>query len=87
MLFDFVRASYDSPRTACTDLSRRLRDGVSLLLVEVINPFISTHGMAAVSGRPYLIDPAQPFHSEQSVRSLRKYSVFSCIECNIALSS
>jgi|HubBroStandDraft_4_1064222.scaffolds.fasta_scaffold01769_13 hypothetical protein len=30
MLFDFVRAALDSPRTACTDLSRRLRDGVSL---------------------------------------------------------
>ncbi len=29
MLFDFVRASYDSPRKAFTDLSRRLRDGVS----------------------------------------------------------
>jgi TolB protein len=30
MLFDFVRASYDSPRKTFTDLSRRLRDGVSL---------------------------------------------------------
>jgi hypothetical protein len=30
MLFDFVRAAFDSSRTACTDLSRRLRDGVSL---------------------------------------------------------
>jgi hypothetical protein len=30
MLFDFVRASFDSPRKAFTDLSRRLRDGVSL---------------------------------------------------------
>jgi len=30
MLFDFVRAACDSLRTACTDLSRRLRDGVSL---------------------------------------------------------
>jgi hypothetical protein len=29
MLFDFVRAAFASPRTACTDLSRRLRDGVS----------------------------------------------------------
>ena len=32
MLFDFVRAAFASPRTACTDLSRRLRDGVSLSL-------------------------------------------------------
>jgi len=32
MLFDFVRAAFASPRTACTDLSRRLRDGVSLPL-------------------------------------------------------
>jgi hypothetical protein len=31
MLFDFVRAAFADPRTACTDLSRRLRDGVSLL--------------------------------------------------------
>jgi hypothetical protein len=30
MLFDFVRASFDSPRKAFTDLSRRLRDGVYL---------------------------------------------------------
>ncbi len=30
MLFDFVRAAFASPRTASTDLSRRLRDGVSL---------------------------------------------------------
>ncbi len=30
MLFDFVRAAFASPRRACTDLSRRLRDGVSL---------------------------------------------------------
>ena len=30
MLFDFVRASFDSPRKVFTDLSRRLRDGVSL---------------------------------------------------------
>ena len=30
ILFDFVRAAFASPRTACTDLSRRLRDGVSL---------------------------------------------------------
>jgi hypothetical protein len=30
MLFDFVRAAFAGPRTACTDLSRRLRDGVSL---------------------------------------------------------
>ena len=30
MLFAFVRAAFASPRTACTDLSRRLRDGVSL---------------------------------------------------------
>jgi hypothetical protein len=30
MLFDFVRAAFASLRTACTDLSRRLRDGVSL---------------------------------------------------------
>jgi hypothetical protein len=30
MLFDFVRAAFASPKTACTDLSRRLRDGVSL---------------------------------------------------------
>ena len=29
MLFDFVRAAFDSPRRAFTDLSRRLRDGVS----------------------------------------------------------
>jgi hypothetical protein len=29
-LFDFVRAAFDSPWTAYTDLSRRLRDGVSL---------------------------------------------------------
>ena len=28
MLFDFVRAAFAGPRTACTDLSRRLRDGV-----------------------------------------------------------
>jgi hypothetical protein len=32
MLFDFVRAALASPRTACTDLSRRLRDGVFSLL-------------------------------------------------------
>jgi hypothetical protein len=30
MLVDFVRAAFDSPRRAFTDLSRRLRDGVSL---------------------------------------------------------
>ena len=30
MLFDFVRAAFASLRTACTDLSRRLRDGVYL---------------------------------------------------------
>jgi hypothetical protein len=30
MLFDFVRAAFAGPQTACTDLSRRLRDGVSL---------------------------------------------------------
>jgi len=30
MLFDFVRAAFAGPGTACTDLSRRLRDGVSL---------------------------------------------------------
>jgi len=30
MLFNFVRAAFASPRTAWTDLSRRLRDGVSL---------------------------------------------------------
>jgi len=30
MLFDFVRAAFASPSTACTDLSRRLRDGVFL---------------------------------------------------------
>ena len=29
MLFDFVRAAFASLRTACTDLSQRLRDGVS----------------------------------------------------------
>jgi len=29
-LFDLVRAAFASFRTACTDLSRRLRDGVSL---------------------------------------------------------
>ena len=29
-LFDLVRAAFASSRTACTDLSRRLRDGVSL---------------------------------------------------------
>ena len=28
MLFDFVRAAFAGPRTACTYLSRRLRDGV-----------------------------------------------------------
>ena len=33
MLFDFVRAAFASLRTACTDLSRRLRDGVSLFLL------------------------------------------------------
>jgi hypothetical protein len=32
MLFDFVRAAFADPRTAGTDLSRRLRDGVSLSL-------------------------------------------------------
>jgi hypothetical protein len=30
MLFDVVRAAFASLRTVCTDLSRRLRDGVSL---------------------------------------------------------
>jgi|HubBroStandDraft_6_1064221.scaffolds.fasta_scaffold23519_3 hypothetical protein len=30
MLFDFVRAAFASPGTASPDLSRRLRDGVSL---------------------------------------------------------
>jgi hypothetical protein len=30
ILFDFVRATFASPRTTRTDLSRRLRDGVSL---------------------------------------------------------
>ena len=30
MLFDFVRAAFASSLTACTDLSQRLRDGVSL---------------------------------------------------------
>jgi hypothetical protein len=35
MLFDFVRATFASPRTACTDLSRRLRDGVSSLFLEL----------------------------------------------------
>ncbi len=30
-LFDLVRAAFASSRTACTDLSRRLRDGVSLI--------------------------------------------------------
>ncbi len=30
MLFDLVRAAFASLRTVCTDLSRRLRDGVSL---------------------------------------------------------
>ena len=32
MLFAFVRAAFVSPRTAYTDLSRMLRDGVSLYL-------------------------------------------------------
>jgi len=31
MLFDFVRAAFVSPRTTRTDLSRRLRNGVSFL--------------------------------------------------------
>jgi hypothetical protein len=35
-LFDLVRAAFASPRTACTDLSRRLRDGVSLYPVALI---------------------------------------------------
>ena len=30
ILFDFVQAAFAGPRTVCTDLSRRLRDGVSL---------------------------------------------------------
>jgi hypothetical protein len=30
ILFDFVRAAFASSRTLCTNLSRRLRDGVSL---------------------------------------------------------
>jgi hypothetical protein len=32
MLFDFVQAAFDSPQRNCTDLSRGLRDGVSLYL-------------------------------------------------------
>jgi len=35
MLFDFVRAAFAGPRTACTNLSLRLRDGVSLPLSHV----------------------------------------------------
>ena len=31
ILFDFGRAAFASPRTVCTDLSRRLRDGLSLV--------------------------------------------------------
>jgi len=36
MLFDFVRAAFTNPQTACTNLSRRLRDGVSLFLSLII---------------------------------------------------
>ena len=39
MLFDFVRAAFASPRRACTDLNRRLRDGVSLSFWKAGWPF------------------------------------------------
>jgi hypothetical protein len=46
MLFDFVRAAFASPKTACTDLSRRLRDGVSFSLAR--NPHTTARKSLAV---------------------------------------
>ncbi len=54
MLFDFVRAAFASPRTACTDLSRRLRDGVSLHF----SPGLRFS--RAVTGWPALLRNPQP---------------------------
>ena len=42
----------------------------SLLLVEVINPFISTHGMAAVFGTPFLYRSCAAF----SFRAIRPFA-------------
>jgi hypothetical protein len=50
MLFDFLRAEFASPRTACPDLSRRLRDGVSLYLYFPSRSVTRTRRRRAPSG-------------------------------------
>jgi len=58
ILFDFVRAAFASPRTACTALSRRLRDGVSLPLSLSMLPTSSSASLAEV-------DAASAFTGQQ----------------------
>jgi Beta-lactamase len=61
MLFDFVRAAFAGPRTACTDLSRRLRDGVSLYLYFPL-PYSS-----GLDGKVHLDDEISPYSTDPPV--------------------
>src|SRR6266478_7859004 len=79
MLFDFVRAAFAGPRTACTDLSRRLRDGVSLVCHVSFPPHHRYVASGIISGQAIVPSRIGSISRLPSLRGLPGREVSDCL--------